>query len=111
MAIEESLCCRRSSNANYWSTRGGFKATVINTEKIGQVHFLYKGDVSKLELFFVQNKANFFTESITKNMQKKRGGILDIVLQDKPTFFPTITNFTLLLKLKIAWALISLIPA
>jgi hydroxymethylglutaryl-CoA reductase len=74
MAIEESsVVAAASKSANYWSTRGGFKATVINTEKIGQVHFLYKGDVSKLELFFVQNKAKFFsdTESITKTCKKR----------------------------------------
>jgi hydroxymethylglutaryl-CoA reductase len=91
MAIEESsVVAAASKSANYWSTRGGFKATVINTEKIGQVHFLYKGDVSKLELFFVQNKAKFFsnTESITKNMQKRGGGILDIVLNDRTNLLP-----------------------
>jgi hydroxymethylglutaryl-CoA reductase len=91
MAIEESsVVAAASKSANYWSTRGGFKATVIDTEKIGQVHFLYKGDVSKLELFFVQNKAKFFsdTESITKNMQKRGGGILDIVLNDKTNLLP-----------------------
>jgi hydroxymethylglutaryl-CoA reductase len=40
MAIEEesSVVAAASKSANYWSTRGGFKATVINTEKIGQVH-------------------------------------------------------------------------
>ena len=86
MAIEESsVVAAASKSAKFWSTRGGFKATVINTEKIGQVHFIYTGDVSKLDLFFVQNKAKFFndTESITKNMQKRGGGILDIVL-DSP---------------------------
>ena len=91
MAIEESsVVAAASKSAKFWSTRGGFKATVINTEKIGQVHFLYKGDVSKLELFFAQNKAKFFsdTESITKNMQKRGGGILDIILQDKTNLLP-----------------------
>ncbi|CAM2837263.1 hydroxymethylglutaryl-CoA reductase, degradative [Flavobacterium frigoris] len=91
MAIEESsVVAAASKSAKYWSTRGGFKATVINTEKIGQVHFLYKGDVSKLELFFAQNKAKFFseTESITKNMQKRGGGILDIILKDKTNLLP-----------------------
>jgi hydroxymethylglutaryl-CoA reductase len=43
-------------------------------------------------LFFVQNKAKFFsdTESITKHA--KRGGVLDIVLNDKTNLLP-ITNF------------------
>jgi hydroxymethylglutaryl-CoA reductase len=91
MAIEESsVVAAASKSAKFWSDRGGFKATVLNTEKIGQVHFIYKGDVSKLELFFVQNRAKFFsdTESITKNMQKRGGGILDIVLQDKTNLLP-----------------------
>lgn len=91
MAIEESsVVAAASKTAKFWATRGGFKATVINTEKIGQVHFIYKGDISKLELFFIQTKAKFFseTESITKNMQKRGGGILDIVLNDKTNLLP-----------------------
>ncbi len=91
MAIEESsVVAAASKSAKFWSTRGGFKATVINTEKIGQVHFIFKGDESKLALFFAQTKARFFTntESITKNMQKRGGGILDIVLKDKTDLLP-----------------------
>ena len=91
MAIEESsVVAAAAKAAKFWSTRGGFKATVINTEKIGQVHFIYKGDVSKLNLFFAQNKNKFFseTESITTNMQKRGGGILDIVLKDKTDLLP-----------------------
>jgi hydroxymethylglutaryl-CoA reductase len=91
MAIEESsVVAAASKSAKFWSTRGGFKATVLNTEKIGQVHFIYKGDVSKLVLFFEQTKSKFFqdTESITKNMQKRGGGILDIVLKDKTDLLP-----------------------
>ncbi|MBC7846664.1 MAG: hydroxymethylglutaryl-CoA reductase, degradative [Flavobacterium sp.] len=91
MAIEESsVVAAASKSAKFWSTRGGFKATVINTEKIGQVHFIFNGDKSKLETFFTQTKTNFFTntESITKNMQKRGGGILDIVLKDKTDLLP-----------------------
>lgn len=91
MAIEESsVVAAAAKAAKFWSTRGGFKASVINTEKIGQVHFIYKGDVSKLNLFFVQHKNKFFseTESITTNMQKRGGGILDIILKDKTDLLP-----------------------
>ena len=91
MAIEESsVVAAASKAAKYWSTRGGFKATVINTEKIGQVHFIYKGDKSKLASFFAQLKSKLFdsTESITKNMQKRGGGILDIILKDKTNLLP-----------------------
>ncbi|REG96224.1 hydroxymethylglutaryl-CoA reductase, degradative [Flavobacterium aquicola] len=91
MAIEESsVVAAASKAAKFWSARGGFKATVINTEKIGQVHFIYKGDVSKLELFFAQLKSKLFdsTENITRNMQKRGGGILDIVLKNKTNLLP-----------------------
>jgi len=91
MAIEESsVVAAASKSAKFWSTRGGFKATVINTEKIGQVHFIFKGDETKLDLFFAQTKTKFYTntESITKNMQKRGGGILDIELRHKTNLLP-----------------------
>ncbi|MFH6961591.1 hydroxymethylglutaryl-CoA reductase, degradative [Flavobacterium plurextorum] len=86
MAIEESsVVAAASKAAKFWSTRGGFKTTIIDTEKIGQVHFTYNGDVEKLQSFFQEIKPKFFsdTQSITKNMQQRGGGILDIQLKDK----------------------------
>lgn len=86
MAVEESsVVAAASKAAKFWAKRGGFKATVLGTEKIGQVHFIYKGDKQKLARFFVAVKPKFFeeTESITKNMQKRGGGILDVALVDK----------------------------
>lgn len=86
MVIEESsVVAAAAKSAKFWSTRGGFKATVLSSEKIGQVHFLYNGNPEKLEHFFQNNKEKFFsnTESITKNMQKRGGGILDIELRNK----------------------------
>ena len=85
MAIEESSVVAAAANAaKYWSTRGGFKTTIINTEKIGQVHFIYVGDFQKLEDFFEKIKPKFFTatQSLTQNMKKRGGGILDIELRD-----------------------------
>ncbi len=86
MVIEESsVVAAAAKSAKYWSTRGGFKATVLSSEKIGQVHFIYKGDSKKLKQFFTEIKSKFYsaTESITKNMQKRGGGIIDIELKDK----------------------------
>ena len=91
MAIEESsVVAAASKSAKFWATRGGFKATVIDTEKIGQVHFMYTGDAEKLIAFFEATKQEFFTdtETITRNMQKRGGGILDIELRDKTTLIP-----------------------
>ncbi|MXN92222.1 hydroxymethylglutaryl-CoA reductase, degradative [Flavobacterium sp. Sd200] len=91
MAIEESsVVAAASKAAKFWSTRGGFKATVLNTEKIGQVHFMYNGNADKLKVFFEETKNEFFTdtETITKNMQKRGGGILNIELRDKTHLIP-----------------------
>jgi len=86
MAIEESsVVAAASKAAKFWLDRGGFKTKVISTTKIGQVHFMYKGDFEKLKQFFnhVKPKLTADTEAITKNMKKRGGGILDIELRDK----------------------------
>ncbi len=50
MAIEESsVVAAASKAAKFWLERGGFKAEVLSTEKIGQVHFIYDGDSKNLE--------------------------------------------------------------
>ncbi|UAM98709.1 hydroxymethylglutaryl-CoA reductase, degradative [Polaribacter litorisediminis] len=86
MVIEESsVVAAASLVGKFWSTRGGFKTTVLGTTKIGQVHFIFAGDKGALEAYFNQNKTELFaaTASITKNMEKRGGGILDIKLVDK----------------------------
>ena len=88
MAIEESsVVAAASKAAKFWLERGGFKTKVISTTKIGQVHFIYKGDFEKLKQFFSLVKSKLFetTEAITRNMKKRGGGILDIELRDKTT--------------------------
>ena len=53
MAIEESsVVAAASKAAKFWLSKGGFKTEVLGTEKVGQVHFIFKGDTAKLELFF-----------------------------------------------------------
>ena len=86
MVVEESsVVAAASLVAKYWSTRGGFKTEVISTTKIGQVHFMYAGDKASLETYFKTQKTELYaaTASITKNMEKRGGGILDIKLVDK----------------------------
>jgi hydroxymethylglutaryl-CoA reductase len=86
MVVEESsVVAAASLVGKFWSSRGGFKAEVISTTKIGQVHFMYSGDKKELETYFNQNKTELYsaTASITKNMEKRGGGILDIQLIDK----------------------------
>lgn len=86
MVIEESsVVAAASLVAKFWSTRGGFKAKVISTTKIGQVHFMYEGNKQELYDYFSSKKSALFsvTEEITKNMRKRGGGILEIELRDK----------------------------
>ncbi|MFT6842267.1 MAG: hydroxymethylglutaryl-CoA reductase [Psychroserpens sp.] len=86
MAIEESsVVAAASKAAKFWLDRGGFKTNVISTEKIGQVHFIFKGEPSKLKQFFKATKPKLIeaSKSLTQNMEKRGGGILDIQLKDK----------------------------
>jgi len=82
---ESSVVAAASLVAKFWSTKGGFKTTVLGTTKIGQVHFIYAGEKDSLETYFNNNKSKLYaaTASITKNMEKRGGGILDIQLVDK----------------------------
>jgi len=91
MAIEESsVVAAASKAAKFWFERGGFKTSIIGTEKIGQVHFMYHGDSKKLEKFFTEVQETLLHEAsdITKNMQKRGGGILHIELRNKTEKLP-----------------------
>ncbi len=91
MVIEESSVVAAASRAaKFWSTRGGFKASVIDTEKIGQAHFLFKGDPTALHAFFALVKPRLVsaTDLITQNMQKRGGGIRNIELRDRTALIP-----------------------
>lgn len=86
MAIEESsVVAAASKAAKFWYDRGGFKTKVISTTKIGQVHFMYHGNHDHLVSFFKAVKHILLQDAkpLTKNMEKRGGGILDIELRDK----------------------------
>ncbi|MEO1257190.1 MAG: hydroxymethylglutaryl-CoA reductase, degradative [Bacteroidota bacterium] len=85
MVIEESsVVAAASSAAKYWMGRGGFKTQILGTKKIGQVHFSWKGKAQKLLSVFEDLKIQLKedTAGITRNMEKRGGGILDIELID-----------------------------
>ncbi len=92
MAIEESsVVAAASKAAKFWLDKGGFKTTIINTEKLGHTHFILNVEPHKLLNFFNFNlKQKLFaaTEDITKNMRNRGGGILDIKLIDKTAELP-----------------------
>ena len=73
MVIEESsVVAAASLVAKFWSTKGGFKAEVLSTTKIGQVYFMYDGDKNELIQYFNSKKELFkiATASITKKYGK-----------------------------------------
>lgn len=85
MVIEESsVVAAASKAAKFWLNKGGFKTTILGTEKVGQVHFIYSGDASTLQSFFKEIKPHLFedTKAITKSMKKRGGGIKNIELRD-----------------------------
>ncbi len=85
MVIEESsVVAAASSAAKFWMNRGGFKAEVISTVKVGQVHFFWKGKTEKLVNAFEELRPKLLkgAQSITQNMDRRGGGILGIELLD-----------------------------
>ena len=86
MVIEESsVVAAASKSAKFWLDRGGFKAQVLSTTKVGQVHFMYFGNPETLKSYFVYIKPRLFEDAkpITKNMEQRGGGIIDIELKNK----------------------------
>ncbi len=86
MAIEESsVVAAASKSAKFWAERGGFTATVLGTEKIGQVHFMFQGDHSRLQRFIEEITPTLLSDAsaITANMEKRGGGVSSIQLRDR----------------------------
>jgi hydroxymethylglutaryl-CoA reductase len=86
MAIEESsVVAAAAKAAKYWGDRGGFKTEVLGEEKIGQIHFIYKGDAIKLEHFIAKIKDQLREDisDITTKMEKRGGGIRSIELRNR----------------------------
>ncbi len=86
MAVEESsVVAAASKAAKYWGDRGGFKAEVLRTEKVGQVHFTFSGDASWLEDAFLDLKPKLIQDlkPIMRNMEARGGGLLELELRNK----------------------------
>ena len=87
MVVEESsVVAAAAKSAKFWLDKGGFKTTIINTEKLGHTHFILNAEPVKVLHFFnfkLKQKLFEATENITTNMRKRSGGILDIQLIDK----------------------------
>ena len=84
MVIEESsVVAAAAKSANFWYDRGGFKAEVINTLKVGQVHFSFQGPKERLTDLFEKHKEELLerTQFLSENMKKRGGGLRSIKLK------------------------------
>ena len=91
LVIEESSVVAAAANsAKFWADKGGFHTRIISTSKVGQVHFIWKGNFEKLKSLMPDLKENLIqrVRSITNNMEKRGGGIIDIELLDKRADIP-----------------------
>ncbi len=100
MVIEESsVVAAAASAAKFWQTRGGFKTKIINTIKLGQLHFSWSGPTEKLRRYLPEIKSELLNDvqHLTLNMEKRGGGILDIELLDftaqEPNYFQLKVSF------------------
>ena len=85
MVIEESSVVAAACNsAKFWYDKGGFRAEVISSEKIGQIHFLFSGEFQKIKKFIDDNKSKLIdaTSKISSKMINRGGGINSINLID-----------------------------
>lgn len=86
MVIEESsVVAAASSAAKYWMSRGGFQAEIIDTRKVGHVHFNWKGDFRKLKSFEKQfeDQLRFDAANLTANMERRGGGIISVHFKNR----------------------------
>jgi hydroxymethylglutaryl-CoA reductase len=85
MVIEESSVVAAAANAaNFWCHRGGVTTRIIDTQKVGQVHFLYRGKKEKLFRFFQVLKPSLLRKLtiFEASMKNRGGGILGLDLKD-----------------------------
>lgn len=86
LVIEESsVIAAAAKSAKFWAENSGFHTEINEMKKVGQVHFLWKGDAEKLKESMPELKHILINAAAhhTKNMIERGGGILDIELVDK----------------------------
>jgi len=81
---ESSVVAAAASSSKFWSEHGGFKAEVVNIEKVGQIHFQWNGKKRKLLKVMDELKRHLrkAATQTTQNMELRGGGIIDFELID-----------------------------
>src|SRR5690606_4815447 len=87
MVIEESSVVAAASNAaKFWMDKGGFQAKVLNSEKIGQIHFYWTGNRDDLMVHRDRIYQQLLSTSrgLSENMKQRGGGILGLEIRTFP---------------------------
>jgi len=85
MVIEESsVVAAAAASAKYWMERGGFTCEILGTKKVGQLHFCWPGNAEALQSAFPEIRRKLLAETahLTRNMEQRGGGILEMELLD-----------------------------
>lgn len=96
MVIEESsVVAAASSAAKFWLPLGGFHTEVVDTVKLGQLHFRWTGATERWEQLFpaLEKMLRLETTHLTANMEKRGGGIREINWLRKPEIGPDYYQF------------------
>lgn len=100
MVIEESsVVAAASAAAKYWAKRGGFRAEVSSTVKLGQLHFRWSGRPQRIPQLLPNLEARLRRESadLTANMEARGGGILGMdwlhLPQVAPDYYQLLVRF------------------
>lgn len=85
MVIEESsVVAAAASAAKFWMTRGGFKAEIIDTKKLGQLYF--KTEHAFQDILAakdaIEKKLMYESHDFTSNMVSRGGGVLKMDFYD-----------------------------
>jgi len=87
---ESSVVAALGNAAGFWARRGGFHAEVLGTEKKGQVHFRWNGNLEYLQSLFPEITLKLRTESafLVAKMKERGGGVSGIELKSLPQILP-----------------------
>jgi hydroxymethylglutaryl-CoA reductase len=87
---ESSVVAALGNAAGFWAKRGGFHAEILGTEKKGQVHFRWNGNLEYLQSLFPGMKDKMLAESafLTARMEERGGGISGIELKSLHHILP-----------------------
>lgn len=80
---ESSVVAAASHAAKFWALHGGFHARVVDTLKVGQIHFTWTGQETALMGAFesIREKLRESVKPLTSRMEQRGGGVESIRIQ------------------------------